>query len=350
MLRTSGKVGFVKFVDEASITVESGKGGPGSVSFRREKFIPRGGPDGGNGGRGGHIIFKGSHHLNSLLGLKFQKVHKAKDGMPGEASNCSGRDGEDLILELPLGTVIKSQETDEIIELNTHDEEIVYIKGGRGGKGNSFFKNDVNQAPTYAQPGEPGSIREITLELKLLADVGIIGFPNAGKSTLISKISAARPKVADYPFTTLVPNLGVVQVAENTTFIVADIPGLIPGAHQGAGLGIKFLKHIEKTKCFVHLIDISMMNEKDPIETFELINHELKAYDESKNLENPLYGRPQLVVLNKIDLMEKEEVEKIRSKFHKLGFKTMAISGVTGYGMKELVFEIKRMLDGDKHE
>ncbi len=337
----------MKFVDEAKIFVESGKGGPGHVSFRREKFIPRGGPDGGNGGRGGHVVFRASQHLNSLLGLKFNKNYKAEDGERGHDCNCSGKDGQDMYIDLPLGTLIRSKETGETVELNTHGEEYIILKGGRGGKGNTFFKNDVNQAPTYAQPGEPGYKEELHLELKLIADVGIIGFPNAGKSTLITKISAARPKVADYPFTTLAPNLGVVQVAENTTFVVADIPGLIPGAHLGAGLGIKFLKHIEKTKCFVHLVDISMMNEKDPVESLELINHELKAYDELKGLERPLGARKQLVVLNKADLVEREEVQKIKAKFNKMGYSVLTISGLTGYGIKELIFEIKRMIDAE---
>jgi len=334
----------VKFVDEAMITVESGKGGPGKVSFRREKFVPRGGPDGGDGGRGGNVVFRASQHLNSLLNLKYKKVFKAADGNPGEAQNCGGLDGEDLILDLPIGTIIRTKDGSEELELAQDKQEIIFLKGGRGGKGNSFFKGSVNQAPTYAQPGEPGERKDIILELKLLADIGIIGFPNAGKSTLISKISAARPKIADYPFTTLVPNLGVVQVGEGT-MIVADIPGLIPGAHKGAGLGIKFLKHIEKTKCFLHLIDISPMNEHDPMESYKMINDELKAYDDMKELDEPLSTRKQVIALNKADIVEQDELMGVKKSFEKLGHKVFLISGLSGYGLKELVFELKKMVD-----
>lgn len=330
----------MKFVDEATITVESGKGGPGKVSFRREKFVARGGPDGGDGGRGGHVIFKGTSHLNSLLGLKFKRVFKAEDGHPGESQRCSGQEGKDLILELPLGTIVRDKETSEQFELTEHGQEIVFLTGGRGGKGNNFFKNSVNQAPTYAQPGEPGEAREVVVELKLLADVGIIGFPNAGKSTLISKISAARPKIADYPFTTLVPNLGVVKAGEEATFVVADIPGLIPGAHAGAGLGIKFLKHIEKTKCFLHVVDVSPMNEHPPLESFEMINEELKSYDKLKELENPLSERPQIVALNKCDIVESDELMGIKRSFEKKGYKVFLISGLSGYGLKDVIFEL----------
>lgn len=338
----------MKFVDEASITVESGKGGPGKVSFRREKFVARGGPDGGDGGRGGHVIFRATTHLNSLLGLKYKKVFRAEDGQPGQAQNASGADGADLVLELPIGTIIRDKETNESFELLEHGQEYVFLHGGRGGKGNTFFKSSVNQAPTYAQPGEPGVKKEVVVELKLLADVGIIGFPNAGKSTLISKISAARPKVADYPFTTLVPNLGVVKVGEEGSFVVADIPGLIPGAHAGAGLGIKFLKHIEKTKCFLHLVDVSPMNELEPMETFELINKELEEYDKTKDLEVPLSKRPQIIALNKCDIVETDELMGIKKSFEKKGYKVFLISGLSGYGLKEVLFELKKTIEEQK--
>lgn len=338
----------MKFVDEAAITVESGKGGPGKVSFRREKFVARGGPDGGDGGRGGHVIFRATTHLNSLLGLKYKKVFRAEDGHPGQAQNASGADGADLVLELPIGTIIRDKETGEAIELLEDGQEHIFLSGGRGGKGNTFFKSSINQAPTHAQPGEPGFKKEIIVELKLLADVGIIGFPNAGKSTLISKISAARPKVADYPFTTLVPNLGVVKAGDEASFVVADIPGLIPGAHAGAGLGIKFLKHIEKTKCFLHLVDVSPMNDLDPTETFELINNELKEYDKIKELETPLSKRPQIIALNKCDIVDSDELMGIRKSFEKKGFKVFLISGLSGYGLKEVVFELKKMIDEQK--
>jgi GTP-binding protein len=335
----------MKFVDEATITVESGKGGPGKVSFRREKFVARGGPDGGDGGRGGNVIFKATSHLNSLLGLKFKKVFKAGDGDGGGASRHTGSDGQDIVLELPLGTIIRDKETGNELNLNVDGKEYIFLKGGRGGKGNNFFKNSINQAPMHAQPGEPGEQREVHVELKLLADVGIIGFPNAGKSTLISKISAARPKVAGYPFTTLVPNLGVVDAGDHASFVVADIPGLIPGAHAGAGLGIKFLKHIEKTKCFLHLIDVSEMNEYKPMESFDLINHELKAYDDTKESEEPLATRPQIVALNKCDIVESEELMGIKRSFEKKGYKVFMISGLSGYGLKDVVFELKKVID-----
>lgn len=335
----------MKFVDEARITVESGKGGPGKVSFRRDKLVARGGPDGGDGGRGGSVIFKATSHLNSLLGLKFKNSFKASDGKPGGASRHTGSDGDDVILEFPIGTIIREIGSDNSLELAVDGQEYVYLKGGRGGKGNNFFKNSVNQAPMFAQPGEPGEKKEIKIELKLLADVGIIGFPNAGKSTLISKISAARPKVADYPFTTLVPNLGVVASGGESTFVVADIPGLIPGAHAGAGLGIKFLKHIEKTKCFLHLIDVSPFNEYNPMESYELINHELKAYDEKKESDEPLSTRPQIVALNKCDIMDGDDLIAIKKSFEKKGHKVYLISGLSGYGLKEVVFELKKTID-----
>lgn len=338
----------MKFVDEASITVESGKGGPGKISFRREKFVARGGPDGGDGGRGGNIIFKATSHLNSLLGLKYKTVFKAGDGEAGGPSRFTGSDGNDVVLEFPVGTIIRDLETNESFELINDGEERIFLKGGRGGKGNNFFKNSIDQAPTKAQPGEPGEKKSIKVELKLLADVGIIGFPNAGKSTLISKISAARPKVADYPFTTLVPNLGVVKSGDHSTFVVADIPGLIPGAHAGAGLGIKFLKHIEKTKCFLHLIDVSPMNEHKPMESFDLINNELKAYDKTKQSEVPLADRPQIIALNKCDIVESDELMGIKKSFEKKGFKVFMISGLSGYGLKEVVFELKKLIEEQK--
>lgn len=339
----------MKFIDEVHITVESGHGGPGKVSFRREKFVPRGGPDGGNGGRGGHVIFKASLHLNSLLGLKFKKHHKAKNGEPGEDSNCSGRDGEDLIIQLPVGTIIRNKNGEEI-ELTQADQEVIYLEGGRGGKGNTFFKTDVNQAPTHAQPGEEGKQAEVTLELKLLADVGIVGFPNAGKSTLISKISAARPKIADYPFTTLVPQLGVVKVTQESSFVIADIPGLIEGAHEGAGLGIKFLKHIEKTRCLLHLIDVSEMNIHNPLESFERINHELTAYDKKMEIVKPLSKRPQIIAFNKMDMVESDELVSYKRKFEKMGYKVFFISALSGFGVKELIFELKKLIDENNGE
>lgn len=332
----------MKFIDEAEITIESGHGGPGKVSFRREKFVARGGPDGGNGGRGGHVILRSSHHLNSLLKLKYKKSYKAQDGFPGEASNCSGSDGEDLIIDLPIGTIVKDEDGAEF-ELNEENKEVVLLKGGRGGKGNTFFKNDVNQAPTYAQPGEDGIRKTIKLELKLLADIGIIGFPNAGKSTLISKISEAKPKIADYPFTTLVPQLGVVKVSDEETFIIADIPGLIEGAHEGAGLGIKFLKHIEKTRCLLHLIDVSEMNVFNPQESFEMINKELAEYDKKMEVPTPLHMRPQIVAFNKADMVDVDTLAAHKKYFEKKGMRVFVISALSGFGLKELIFELNKM-------
>jgi GTP-binding protein len=338
----------MKFIDEVKITIQSGRGGPGSVSFRREKWVPRGGPDGGDGGRGGNVIFKVNSHLNTLLKLRFKSKLKANDGQAGMASQKSGADGQDLIVEVPAGTVITTQATNERIDLSEEHQEIVLLKGGRGGKGNMFFKTSVNQAPDHAQPGEDGEVDEVHLELKLMADVGIIGFPNAGKSTFISKVSSAKPKIADYPFTTLTPNLGVVRVDEENDFVIADIPGLIPGAHKGAGLGIQFLRHIERTKCFVHMVDVSMMTEGDALENYFAINQELKAYDEQHNVENPLSSRNQIVVLNKIDLIDREELETIERKFKAAGIEPHLVSGLSGYGIKELIYKIFEMTKTEK--
>jgi len=328
----------VKFVDEVEIEVASGHGGRGCVSFRREKYVPRGGPDGGDGGRGGNVVFKTSTRLHSLLDLKLKTKYRAPDGEKGGLQNCAGADGEDLILMVPPGTVIKSSEGHTIRDLGP-DEEFVFLEGGIGGRGNWFYKTSVHQAPMIAQKGMPGKTATIRLELKLLADVGIIGYPNAGKSTLISHISAAKPKVADYPFTTLVPNLGVVRIDEDTNFVVADMPGLIKDAHKGVGLGTRFLRHIERTKCFVHVIDISGMSGRKPLQDFKDINNELKMYDKAHQGEDdfvPLSNRQQIVALNKIDAIDEDEVEKYRRAFGKEKFKVVAISAATGKNLKEL--------------
>ncbi len=337
----------MKFVDEVSITVSSGHGGPGSISFRRESFAPRGGPDGGDGGRGGNVILKTSRHLNSLMDYRSNKKYSAENGQPGAAKNCSGAQGQDLIMLVPEGTVIRSSNGEILADL-TGEVEHILLTGGRGGKGNTFFKTSVNQAPEKAQPGEEGSSLDITLELKLIADVGIIGFPNAGKSTLISKISAAKPKIADYPFTTLTPHLGVVRAAEFKSFLVADIPGLVKGASQGVGLGIQFLKHVERTKFFIHLIDVSGMSDRDPIQDYEDINNELALYDEANRDKDgffPLSTRPQVVVLNKIDILPEERMKKVKSDFKKrIGSEPLMISGVTGKNTKELVLVMTKMI------
>lgn len=343
----------MKFIDEVKIIVRSGHGGPGSISWRREKFVPRGGPDGGDGGYGGSVIFKVNPHLGTLLDFKFHRKFIAEDGGGGARQNMTGANGRDAVIAVPIGTIIKSLDGQVIADLNDPHVEFTYLKGGRGGKGNNFFKNSVNQAPKFAQPGEAGTEEEIKLELKLIADIGIIGFPNAGKSTLISRISAARPKIADYPFTTLAPNLGVVQGFEKKSFVVADIPGLIKGAHKGAGLGIKFLKHIERTKFFIHLVDASGFSGRDPIEDYEDINMELEQYDETKKDEEGFFElgpRKQLVVLNKVDTLSDLSKKELIGKFKKKKVNPLFISAVTGQGIRELVDEMTRMLNEENGE
>ena len=336
----------MKFVDEVHISVASGKGGPGSVSFRREAMVPRGGPDGGDGGKGGDVIFKADDRLHSLLDLKFKRTYKAEDGEPGAAANRSGKAGQDLVMKVPPGTVIKNKEGHILYDMAEH-QEVVLLKGGLGGKGNTFYKSSINQAPSVAQKGMPGEDLEIFLELKLLADVGIIGLPNAGKSTLISRISAARPKIADYPFTTLVPNLGVVQVGPERTFVVADIPGLIEGAHRGEGLGIQFLRHIERTSLFVHLVDASPMAAKPPMEAYKEIREELRLYDELKEGEEgfqPLSPRTELIVLSKADLLQEEELRKVIQSFREMKLEVMWISAATNKNVQNLVTELAKKL------
>lgn len=337
----------MKFIDEANIFVKSGHGGAGAVSWRREKFVPRGGPDGGEGGAGGDVIFEVNKQLGTLLDFKFKRKFIAADGDPGDRQNMTGHRGVDALIQVPEGTIVKSNNGDVLCDLSGGTNRFVLFTGGRGGKGNQFFKNSVNQAPKFSQPGEPGQEADVKLELKLLADVGIIGFPNAGKSTLISKISAARPKIADYPFTTLVPNLGVVQAKDFKSFVVADIPGLIKGAHTGAGLGVKFLKHIERTRFFVHLIDVSGFSGRDPVEDFDDINGELEKYDEDHRHDEGFFElstRPQIVALNKTDMIPKAELEKLQLKFRKKKIKALPVSGLSGTGLRQLVDEMTRLL------
>lgn len=339
----------MKFVDEVSITVRSGRGGPGAVSFRSESMAPRGGPDGGDGGRGGHVVFRVNPQLNSLLNYRFKNKYFAQNGQPGKGRNMSGPQGEDLILEVPPGTVVKSAEDGSVIMDLSETGDVTFLEGGRGGKGNWFFRTSVNQAPEHAQPGEPGESREIRLELKLIADVGVIGYPNAGKSTLISAISAAKPKIADYPFTTLAPHLGVVQISNDRTIVVADIPGLVPGAHKGVGLGTQFLRHIERTNLFVHLIDASESAGRNAFQDYLDINTELKEYDKAKANEEgfrPLATREQLVVLNKIDAISPDRLDEIVHRFKEARIPTLQISAATGRSVRELVFEMgKRVLE-----
>ncbi len=321
----------MKFVDEAIITVKSGDGGRGCTSFRRERYIEKGGPDGGDGGDGGHIILKIDQSKRTLYDYRRQKLLKAKNGAPGLGRQKHGKNGSDCTITLPPGTIVSNMDTNEIIaDLTKIEDEFILASGGKGGRGNKRFATSTNRAPRHSQPGIPGIELKLKLELKLLADVGLVGLPNAGKSTLISSISAARPKIADYPFTTLTPTLGMVDPPFGEPFAVADIPGLIEGAHQGIGLGIKFLKHIERTGILVHLIDSFLIDPDSPLDSFNLINKELSKYSET------LAKKTQIVVLNKIDLSDTSE--KIKAFKNSLkDFQILTLSAVTGKGTKELV-------------
>jgi len=331
----------VKFIDEAKIYVESGRGGKGCMSFRREKFVPRGGPNGGDGGDGGDVILVARQNMTSLLDHRYKQHYKAESGEHGRGKDQHGKTAPALLVPVPIGTVVREFLTGEILGDLAEDGQILCVaKGGRGGRGNARFATSTNQAPRHTEPGQEGQERTLILELKLLADVGIIGLPNAGKSTLISRISAARPKIADYPFTTLVPKLGVVSYDEGKTFVIVDIPGLIKGAHKGAGLGIKFLRHIERTRILIHLLDLSPLTERGPIEDYRLMNEELEAYSPE------LKKKPQVIVLNKIDITEaKEGLKDVQIQFKKLGIKTFPISAATGEGLKELIREVGKRLE-----
>lgn len=321
----------MRFIDEAEIVLASGSGGPGASSMRREKFVPKGGPDGGDGGDGGSVILIADNSMGSLLDFRHRREIRASNGEPGTGSRKFGKRGEDAVVRLPVGTLIKDAETGEVMaDVVEPGVPVVLLEGGKGGRGNAKFKTSTNRTPTYAQPGLPGREAKVRLELKLLADVGLLGFPNAGKSTLISRISAATPKIADYPFTTLVPNLGVVQWSEEGTFVVADIPGLIEGASRGAGLGIRFLKHVERTRLLLHLVDPS--DGKDPVEKYRTLRAELKDFDPG------LMERPEIVVITKMDVTEvREAAEELAARFREEGVETVAVSAVTGEGLKELV-------------
>ncbi|MFI5322749.1 MAG: GTPase ObgE [Thermodesulfobacteriota bacterium] len=332
---------MVKFIDEAKIYVKSGAGGRGCVSFRREKYVPRGGPNGGDGGNGGDVVIITNENMSSLLDHKYKQHYRAKRGEHGKGKDMHGRNAENLYIPVPLGTIVRDFNTGETLgDLTEEGETALVAKGGRGGKGNARFATSTNQAPRTAEPGGEGKERTLILELKLLADVGIIGFPNAGKSTLISRISAARPKVADYPFTTLMPNLGLVSYGEGKTIIVADIPGIIKGAHEGAGLGIQFLKHVERTKLLIHLLDLSPITGREPVDDYETLNRELKAY--SKELSK----KPQIVAPNKIDITEsREKLTDIKKYFVKKKIKIYPVSSATGEGLKELIRETGKKLE-----
>ncbi len=329
------------FIDRVKIRIRGGHGGNGVTAFRREKFVPRGGPSGGDGGRGGDIWLRADSSLNTLLHLRYNPEHKAERGRHGEGSNRYGREGADVTVRVPVGTQVFNAETNELFcDLAEDGQRWLAARGGRGGFGNSHFATSTNRAPRYHQDGSPGEELELQLELKVLADVGLVGFPNAGKSTLISIISAAKPKIADYPFTTLEPHLGVVDLGEFRTFVVADIPGLIEGAHQGAGLGDRFLRHVERTKLLLHLIDVSSLSGRDPISDYETINRELAAYDAR------LAARPQIVVATKIDALdEPDRLVRLRQRAEDDNRAFREISSVTNRGVRELVNEVARTLD-----
>jgi GTP-binding protein len=323
------------FVDEAVIHVKAGNGGNGCVAFRREKFVPRGGPAGGDGGRGGHVILLADPSVKTLVDLHLQRTYKAENGQHGQGSNKHGADGKDLVIRVPVGTVVYDAETGELIaDLVKVGQRVIVARGGRGGRGNAAFATPTRQTPVFAELGEPGEERTLRLELKLLADVGIIGYPNVGKSTLISRISAARPKIADYPFTTLVPNLGTVRV-DNFSFVVADLPGLIEGAHRGVGLGHQFLRHAERTSLLLHMVDIAAVEGRDPICDFETINEELRLYSPE------LAKKPQIVVANKMDLPNaRENLRRCLPYWRERGYEVFAISALTGEGIEPLVYRM----------
>ena len=329
------------FIDKARIFIKSGKGGDGAISFRREKYVPLGGPVGGDGGRGGSIVFKVDTGMTTLLDFKYKKKYVAEDGVNGGTSKCYGKDGEDLVINVPLGTIIREASTNKIIaDLSQKDDEFKFLKGGKGGKGNVKFVTPTRQAPHFAEPGMPGEEMFVILELKLLADVGLLGFPNVGKSTFLSMTTAAKPKIANYHFTTIRPNLGVVKPEGAPAFVMADIPGIIEGAAEGVGLGIQFLRHVERTRLLIHIVDISGLEGRDPFEDFVTINEELKKYSIK------LWDRPQIVVANKCDMLYDEQVfEDFKKKVNELGFdKVYKMSAATRENVDAVIKEAARML------
>lgn len=332
------------FADRARIFVRSGKGGDGHVSFRREKYVPAGGPDGGDGGRGGDVIFEVDEGLNTLIDFRNVRKYKAGDGEPGGKRNCRGKDGEDIVIKVPQGTVIREAASGQIIvDMSGDNRRVVFLQGGKGGNGNQHYATSTMQAPKYAQPGQPAKELELLLELKVIADVGLVGFPNVGKSTFLARVTNARPKIANYHFTTLNPNLGVVDLEGTKGFVIADIPGLIEGASEGVGLGHEFLRHIERTKVIIHIVDAAGTEGRDPIADIYAINKELEAY-------NPeIAHRPQVIAANKIDAItdfEADPIDAIRREFEPKGVAVYPISAVSGQGVKELLYHVNEMLEG----
>jgi GTP-binding protein len=339
----------MKFIDETKIEVHAGKGGDGAVSFRREKYIPRGGPDGGDGGRGGSVYAVADRNINTLVDYRFARLHRAKNGQGGMGKQCNGKGADDITLRMPVGTVITDAETGELIaDLARHEQVALLANGGRGGKGNINFKSSTNRAPRTATLGEPGESRDLKLELKVLADIGLLGLPNAGKSTFIRAVSSARPKVADYPFTTLHPHLGVVRVGPDRSFVIADIPGLIEGAAEGAGLGHQFLRHLARTRVLLHLVDLAPLDpDADPVRDARAIAAELKKYDKS------LYDKPRWLVLNKMDLLPPDERDAVAARFLKAlrwRGKSFRISAINGEGCTELAGAIMTHLESLRTE
>lgn len=330
------------FADRARIYVKSGKGGDGHVSFRREKYVPNGGPDGGDGGDGGSVYFVVDEGLNTLTDFRNIRKYAAGNGENGNKRNCSGKNGEDIIIKVPEGTVIKESESGKVItDMSGDNRKFLLLKGGKGGNGNQHYATSTMQAPKYAQPGQPAQELELLLELKVIADVGLVGFPNVGKSTLLSKVTNARPKIANYHFTTLNPNLGVVDLEDAKGFVIADIPGLIEGASEGVGLGHEFLRHIERTKLILHIVDAASTEGRDPVEDIYAINRELEAY----NAE--IAKRPQIIAANKIDMIyaEDDPVARIRAEFEPKGIPVYAISAISGQGLRELLYDINNRLE-----
>ncbi|MBQ9278945.1 MAG: GTPase ObgE [Lachnospiraceae bacterium] len=331
------------FADRAKIFIKSGKGGDGHVSFRRELYVPNGGPDGGDGGKGGDVVFVVDPGLNTLTDFRHIRKYKAQDGEEGGKKNCHGADGEDVILKVPAGTVIKDAETGKVIlDMSNKTEPVVLLKGGRGGKGNRHYVTSVMQAPKYAQPGQSAKEMWITLELKVIADVGLVGFPNVGKSTFLSRVTNAKPKIANYHFTTLNPNLGVVDLDDNNGFVIADIPGIIEGASEGVGLGFEFLRHIERTKVLIHMVDAASTEGRDPIADIETINNELSTYN--KDLPN----RPQVIAANKCDALYGDDYETVismlKDEYEAKGIKVFPISAVSGKGLNELLWYVNELV------